>query len=338
MKSASLAFLSLLFAAPFSGHASEQLIPAGSLIQCTISEHKLSSKNTAVGDPVLCQVGHAERYGRSVLPYNSYLVGRFEDYKDPGHFVGKGWMELKFDRMVIEPNTVIPIDARVVDVPGYKVDREGRILGKGHAVRDVVLWSIPILWPVDLMMLPMRGPRPTLKEETRVTLKVMDDLEVPNTGEPQRDPYGLIQRSPSAYSAQPAAPEAPQDAAPETATYDPNQPVEPPAQSYAPAQPDYAYAPAPPVYAYAPAPPAYVYVAPPVAYGYASPGYRGPAYRSAVRPPAYRYGMRPPAYGYGAFRPGYGYHAPAPRVAQGFRAGGSFARGGGMAVRAFARR
>ena len=35
--------------------------------------------------------------------------------------------------------------------------REGRILGKGHATRDTVLWLIPVLWPIDLIMLPMRG-------------------------------------------------------------------------------------------------------------------------------------------------------------------------------------
>src|SRR5271165_841986 len=206
MRCTSLVLLSLLLAPRLFADASEHIIPAGSMISCTTDEPKLSSRNTAVGDPVLCHLAHTERYGRSVLPYNSYLVGRFEDYKDPGHFVGKGWMELKFDRMVIEPDTVIPIDARVVDVPGYKVDNRGRILGKGHAVRDVVLWTIPVLWPVDLLMLPMRGPRPVLKEETRMTLKVMDDLAVPSTTQPQTDPYGLMHRQPSADLNQPAPP------------------------------------------------------------------------------------------------------------------------------------
>src|SRR5579872_3796172 len=112
MKSAP-ALLALLLAAPLSSYAAEQLIPAGSLISCTLSEPKLNSKTTAIGDPVLCQLGHSERYGRSVLPYGSYLVGRFEDYKDPGHLVGKGWMELRFDRMVIEPDTIIPVDAKI---------------------------------------------------------------------------------------------------------------------------------------------------------------------------------------------------------------------------------
>jgi hypothetical protein len=147
-------------------------------------------------------------YGRSTLPYGSYMVGRFEDYKDPGHFVGKGWMELKFDHMVIEPDTVIPVEARVVGVPGYNVDRYGRILGKGHPVRDVVEWSIPLLWPLDLINLPRRGPRPTLKEETRLTLKVMDDFGVPPREPPQEESPGLYRR-PSAYQPSEYQPPAP---------------------------------------------------------------------------------------------------------------------------------
>jgi hypothetical protein len=239
------ALLMLLLAAPFTGFAAEQLIPAGSLISCTVSEPRLSSKTENVGDPVLCQVGHIELYGRSTLPYGSYMEGRFEDYKDPGHFVGKGWMELKFDRMIIQPDTVIPVDARVVSVPGYNIDREGRILGKGHPVRDIVEWSIPLLWPIDLLNLPRRGPRPTLKQETRLTLKIMDDFGVP-MGEPQQpqreESPGLLRR-PTAYYQQPPPP-PPQ---PQTIVQTYVQPV------YMPPRP--VYVAAPPVY--------YEYVAPP---------------------------------------------------------------------------
>ena len=254
-------FLMLLLVAPLSGFA-EQLIPAGSLVSCTVSEPKLSSKTANIGDPVMCKVSHVELYGRSTLPYGSYMVGRFEDYKDPGHFVGKGWMELRFDRMVIEPDTIIPVDARVVSVPGYNVDRYGRILGKGHTTRDIIEWSIPILWPIDLLNLPRRGPRPTLKEETRLTLKILDDLGVP---ERQQERYPddtprLLHR-PSSYQ-----PTQYQEQAPPP----PPQPV---AQTYAP-QPVYQpqpvvqtyvqYVPPPPVY-YVPPPPPVYYYTPPVA-------------------------------------------------------------------------
>src|SRR5580658_4526362 len=354
MKGTPLALLASLLAAPVLHCAGEQLIPAGSLIQCTISEPKLSSKTTAIGDPVLCQLGHAERYGRSVLPLNSYLVGRFEDYKDPGHFVGKGWMELRFDRMVIEPNTEVPVDAKVVAVPGYNVDRDGRILGKGHLTRDIVLWSIPILWPVDLLMMPMRGPRPTLKEETRLTLKVMDDMGIPDTAPPQRDPYGLYQRQPSAEAAPPPLPYPPQqygDAPPAQAEAAPMEepapaPEPPPAYAYAPPPP-------PPVYAYAPPPPpVYAYAAPQAVYGYgggmfiqaygayaqrryATPqrsyGYGGPARGSAYGGVQRGYGYRPAprTSGYGAAPRGYAYGAA--RMGAGYAGGrgAGMARGGG---------
>lgn len=198
--------------------SAEQLIPAGSLVQCTVAEPKLSSKTTDVGDPVLCQVSHVELYGRSVFPYGSYLVGRFEDYRDPGHLVGKGWMELKFERMVIPPDRVLPVSAKVVYAPKYDIDKQGRIHGKGHPVRDTVEWMIPVLWPIDLINLPRRGPRPELKAETRLTLKLMDDLGVPMSQTaasyyypqpsppPQQSPYGFSPRPPAAYVPQAAPP------------------------------------------------------------------------------------------------------------------------------------
>ncbi len=247
MKSTPLA-LCLLLAAPLSVSAAERLIPAGAVINCTISEPRLNSKTTAVGDPVLCQAGYGGRYSPFALPYGTYIVGRFEDYKDPGHFVGKGWMDLAFDHIVIEPDTVIPVNAKVVDVPGYNIDRQGRILGKGHRVRDTVEWMIPVLWPIDLLNLPRRGPRPTLKNETRLTLKVMDDFAVPMPEPLQQDPSGLLRRQPSAYT-------VPQDPAPQSA------PV--PAPVLAPVAAT--SAPAPVVYAYRPV---YVPVPPPAPYMY----------------------------------------------------------------------
>lgn len=277
--------LSILFTAPLAvsaaDYTSDHLLPAGSLIQCTTSEPRLSSKTMAIGDPVLCRVSHAVHVGRSGIPYDSYLVGRFEDYRDPGHFVGKGWMQLTFDHMVIEPDTVIPLDAKVVDVPGYSIDRQGRIMGKGHATRDTILWMIPVLWPIDLLELPRRGPYPTLKAETRMTVKLMDDLRVPEGQPLDRDPYGLAHR-PSADNTPPPQPAEPQQEPQPTA-----QDYAPPQQNYAPPEPTYAnYPPPQPVYA---PPPVYVvqqpvYMAPMPVYAYTVP----------VVPQVYSYAYPPP--------------------------------------------
>ena len=284
MKGKSLLSL-LLLAAPFTGHASEQLVPGGSLIQCTVSEPKVNSKTESVGDPVLCGVSHVELYGRSVFPYGSYLEGRFEDYKDPGHFVGKGWMELKFDRLIVR-DTVVPIAAKVVYVPKYPVDKEGRIHGTGHPVRDSIEWAIPVLWPIDLINLPRRGPRPTLKPETRLTLKVMDDFVIPSREEMAQD-SGLNQRQPLAQYPPPQQ-------------YAPQQQYAPPPQpTYAPPV-QYHYAPPPPpvqqtvVYQYVP-PPGAVFVSAPALYGYVPP------------PP-------PPPPGVVGYRYGYAYGPPVSRA------------------------
>lgn len=125
---------------------------------------------------------------------------------------GKGWMELKFDRMFIPPGEIIPISAKVVYVPKYSVDKQGRIHGNGHAVRDTLEWMVPVLWPIDLLTLPRRGPRPVLKPETRLTLKIMDDFGVPipevvtsqSTYSAPRDQYGYTQRAPMNYGPPPA--------------------------------------------------------------------------------------------------------------------------------------
>lgn len=277
--------LSILFTAPLAvsaaDYTSDHLLPAGSLIQCTTSEPRLSSKTMAIGDPVLCRVSHAVHVGRSGIPYDSYLVGRFEDYRDPGHFVGKGWMQLTFDHMVIEPDTVIPLDAKVVDVPGYSIDRQGRIMGKGHATRDTILWMIPVLWPIDLLELPRRGPYPTLKAETRMTVKLMDDLRVPEGQPLDRDPYGLAHR-PSADNTPPPQPAEPQ------------QEPQPIAQDYAPPQQNYA----PPQPAYANYPPPQPVYAPPPVYVVQQPVYMAPmpvyAYTVPVVPQVYSYAYPPP--------------------------------------------
>src|SRR5690348_14653961 len=140
---------------------------AGRLIQCTLEEPSLSSKTASVGDPVLCYLRSAREFGRSAFPRGSYLAGRFSDAKDPGRFAGKGWMKLEFDRLIF-PDTDIPISAKVIAVRRFRVDEEGKILGQGHPKRDAFAWMLPVLWPIDLIWLPARRPRPTLSGEVPV--------------------------------------------------------------------------------------------------------------------------------------------------------------------------
>jgi hypothetical protein len=163
-----------------STRAQEVVVPAGTLIHCTLDEPNFSSATAEVGDPVLCHLSSLQQFGRTVFPRGSYLQGHLEAAKEPGHFVGKGYLKIQFDRIGL-PNTDLPIPSKIIVAHGYKVDRQGDIVGRGHAKRDVVEWMIPPLWPWKVVSLPARGPRPTLKGEEALTLRLMEDVVLPRT-------------------------------------------------------------------------------------------------------------------------------------------------------------
>jgi hypothetical protein len=161
-----------------STRAQDVQMPAGTLLRCTINEPALSSKTAKIGDPVICNPSMVQEFERAAFPRGAYLAGHLEADKDPGHFRGKGYLKFVFDRIGL-PNTDVPIDTRMIAARGFHVDRQGDILGKGHAKRDVIEWMIPPLWPWKVLTLPARGPRPTLKGEEILTLRLMEDATIP---------------------------------------------------------------------------------------------------------------------------------------------------------------
>jgi hypothetical protein len=181
----------------------ETIIPAGSLLQCTLDEPNFSSASAEVGDPVICHARGVQQFGRAVFPRGAYLAGHLADSKDPGHFWGKGWLKLEFDRISL-PDATVPVPGKIVAVRGYRVDRQGKIIGHGHPRRDAIEWLIPPLWPWKVVSLPARGPRPRLKGETQVTLRLMDDIEVPLAVAASRTPSGQPAASRATSSRPPA--------------------------------------------------------------------------------------------------------------------------------------
>lgn len=167
-------------------------VPAGLLLHCTLDEPNFSSATAQVGDPVLCRTTSIEMFGRPLIPRGAYLSARLEEFRDPGHFFGKGWLQLEFTSLTV-PTGNFPINAKVISAARYKVDGEGKIRGHGHPARDAVEWMIPVLWPEKILTLPARGPRPVLKGETRVELRLMEDLLLPESERPSGG--GLPSRS-----------------------------------------------------------------------------------------------------------------------------------------------
>jgi hypothetical protein len=212
----------------------DELVPAGTILHCTMDEQNFSSKTAQVGDPVLCHLGPISSFGHSLFPRGAMLSGHLQEYKDPGHFVGKGWLQLEFDRIILPGADVLPLAAKIVAAPHLKTDRDGKIRGGGHPTRDVVEWMIPVMWPIKVLNLPRRGPYPALKGESRLTLRLMEDVVVPATvpvrasipsppwARPTQyipSPYGLLRPASYVNRATAAQPSSPEVVSPNTQGY-----------------------------------------------------------------------------------------------------------------------
>src|SRR5262247_2639620 len=192
--------------APFASsgaNAQDILVPAGTLLRCTMSEPNFSSATVQVGDPVLCHLGSVQQFGHNAFPRGAYMTGHLEASKDPGHFWGKGYLRIVFDR-IGTPSADINVSTKIIGTRNYPVNKEGDIKGKGHPKRDVVEWMIPPLWPWKVLMLPARGPRPTLKGEQVLTLRLMEDVTIPRptpalNSREWRPPHAQLREQPSAY-------------------------------------------------------------------------------------------------------------------------------------------
>src|SRR5690349_15935755 len=101
-------FLGILSASP-----REVVLPAGTILQCTVNEPNFNSATAAIGDPVLCHLRGMTEFGHQAFPRGAYLVGHLESDKEPGHFFGKGNLKLQFDRIGL-PTGDVPIEAKVV--------------------------------------------------------------------------------------------------------------------------------------------------------------------------------------------------------------------------------
>src|SRR6202048_3654781 len=176
--SAYLAISVLFLGVQVSTKAQDILVPAGTLLHCTMDEPNFSSATADIGDPVICHLRALRQFGKTVFPRGSYLGGHLEAAKEPGHFVGKGYLKIEFDRIGL-PDSDIPVPSKMIAAKGYRVDKKGDVVGKGHATRDTVEWLLPPLWPWKILTLPARGPRPALKGEEQITVRLMDDIDVP---------------------------------------------------------------------------------------------------------------------------------------------------------------
>ncbi len=83
--------LSIICLALATSAGAQNVVPAGTLLQCTLDEPNFSLGHGERGDPVVCYLKTVQQFGHIVLPRGSYLEGHVAAEKDPGHFWGKAY-------------------------------------------------------------------------------------------------------------------------------------------------------------------------------------------------------------------------------------------------------
>src|SRR5713101_2237279 len=94
--------------------AADEVLPAGTLLQCTLDEPNFSSRTGQIGDPVLCHLGAVAVFGHSLFPRGAYLADLFLGYRDLGHVFGEGMIEIVFDLLVLAGVVTLPLSANVI--------------------------------------------------------------------------------------------------------------------------------------------------------------------------------------------------------------------------------
>lgn len=136
--------------------AQDIVVPAGTLLHCTLEEPNFSSSTASIGDPVICHLSSVREFGQVVFPRGSYVGGHLATAK-------KDYLKLEFDRIGFE-SSEIPVPNKVIAARGFHVDREGRIVGHHYS-------------------------RPVLKGEEQITLRLMDDIKVPRMNDAVSNVY-----------------------------------------------------------------------------------------------------------------------------------------------------
>jgi hypothetical protein len=135
------------------------------------------------GDQFVCHAEAVQQFGREAFPRGTYLAGHLEYFKDPGHFVGKCWLKLEFDRIGLHHLPRPKRRKHPLDHVARWVTVAANVPLTVHSIspdRYDLAWNRHFGARQADLTLPARGPRPELKGEVQSTMRLMEDVIVPN--------------------------------------------------------------------------------------------------------------------------------------------------------------
>jgi hypothetical protein len=150
-------------------------IPAGTIIRVYPDEHIVAGTTSG---PVLFTVAADVRFFVNrppILPRGSKIIGKMESSSEAGRLWGRAKAHLVFSSILLPDFCEYPIDATLIGTKRYQV-REEVIIGQGHAHRDALALLFPPTTLYQLIRLPARGPKLSIREEEQLVIKLLQPV------------------------------------------------------------------------------------------------------------------------------------------------------------------
>jgi hypothetical protein len=179
-------FLSPTVSALAAAPSCQASLPAGTIIRMFPDEKLVAGRTVG---PVTFTVRSDVRLfpnRPAVIPRGSKVLGNMMTSKQAGRLVGRAQTEVVLTSILTADYCEYPIDAKIQDAGRYTANKDGVVVGRGHARRDVFELLFPPTTLYELIRIPSRGPRLIIDVETPITIKLMEPV-TPQSAVPQAD-------------------------------------------------------------------------------------------------------------------------------------------------------
>jgi hypothetical protein len=166
-------------------------IPAGTIIRVYPDEQLVAGTTSG---PLLFTTAADVRFFLNrppILPRGSKILGRMETSGKAGRLWGRAKAQVVFTSILTPDYCEYPIDATLIGTKKYQV-REGVIVGRGHPRRDAIALLFPPTTLYQLIRLPARGPKLTIREEEQLVIKLTQSVYLARS---QSDEAGVSEQA-----------------------------------------------------------------------------------------------------------------------------------------------
>ncbi|PYS10887.1 MAG: hypothetical protein DMG17_23700 [Acidobacteria bacterium] len=151
-------------------------LPAGTIIRMFPDERLVAGR--AFGPVVFTVTPDVRLFPNrpAVIPRGSKVLGNVMESKQAGRLVGRAQTQIVLTSILTADSCEYPVDAKILEAGRYTATRDGVVVGRGHARRDLFEVLFPPTTIYQLIRIPSRGPSLVLDAETPITIKLMEPL------------------------------------------------------------------------------------------------------------------------------------------------------------------